>query len=190
MNWKINNKKFDSGFYTFIKSENKLSDKDLLTRLKIYNYQYLPEEKKKEAFQYDSSKLYITEVDEWTHVMDDWGFSFRKHLWMHKEKVIIRNLAKSFEVFQCSIGDSDGSFDFRYYKEGILQREYIIRNKKLSFTETYIAKNLGNPFVKEEIALKKPGEINKVLSVAELLGIKINHELAKIRSYRLLDINI
>jgi len=190
MNPKITQNKFNSGFFTFVKDYGEISDKELLKRLNVLHYQILPAEKGKNFFEYDCPKLYLTEDNEWTHIIDDYAYSFMKHLWIHREQEIILNLAKDFEIFQCSINEMDEGFGFSYYNGGRLQRQYIVRNRKSSFTETYVDKNFGDPFFNEEIALKKNGQKNKVLSVAELLGIKINHNLKDIRSYEILDMKI
>ena len=187
---KIINDRFNSGFFTFIKSKKKISDDELLRRLNIFNYKFLPEESKKLNLETDFPKLYITEVDEWTHIMDDFGYSFMRHLFIFREKDIINNLAKDFEIFQCSVDEAYSGFGFSYYKNGRLQRQYVVRNKKSSFTETYIAKDYGVPFPNEDSVLKENGQLNKVLSFAELAGIKINHELEKIRTYQILDMKI
>lgn len=175
---------FLTPYFIFIKDKSKLSDKDLLERLELKNYQLITDkdEKKTGGEKTDKRYLYITEDENWKHLMDDWLYT----LWFDKEaKLKIKNLSKEFDIFCCSIGESDSSFDFVFYQNGIIKREYIVEDPFLNGGK--VVKNLGEAFDIEEIALSKKDQFEKVLSIADSLGINIKHNLDKIRCYGRLE---
>lgn len=112
--------------------------------------------------------------------MDDWRYT----LWHNtnfRDNVI--KLSKHFDIFCCSIGDIDNSFNFRYFENGDLKREYVIEDPN----GEEVTKNFGVPFKGEEIALNKKEPLDKVLSIAKLVGINTEHQLNKIKCYARLE---
>ena len=88
--------------------------------------------------------------------MDDWLYT----LWFDKEvKVKIENLSKEFDIFCCSVGDTDNSFDFVFYQNGIKKREYVVEDP--FFNGGNVVKNLGEVFEIEKIALSKKTHLKK-----------------------------
>lgn len=140
------------------------------------------DEKKTAGEKPNKRYLYITEDENWKHLMDDWLYT----LWFDKKaKLKIENLSNEFDIFCCSVGDSDSSFDFVFYQNGIKKREYFVEDPFLNGGK--VIKNLGEVFEVEEIALLKKDQFKKVLLIADSLGINIKHNLEKIRCHGRLE---
>lgn len=168
---------WESPFYIFIKNGFKMSDQELFTQLGLNNCKldkYIDRE-----FPTKDRYCYLTEQDSWTHLMDDWSYS----LWHHKTiRNNIEKLSQKFDIFYCSVGDIDESFDFVFYERGKLRRKYIVEDPK--FNGGDLVENIGTPFPGEEVVLKIKDDIERVLKIARLVGVRIEHKQDKIRCYR------
>ena len=120
----------------------------------------------------------MVEDEKWTYLMDDWFYT----LW-HNEDIRkrIQSLSKNFEIFTCSVGDSDDSFDFTYFKQGKIIRQYIVEDPNFKGGE--VVRDIGKPFSIEKIALKKKAPYQKVMVIAKSFDIKMNHEKERVRIY-------
>jgi len=177
---RIINNRFSTPYFIFIKDNSKLSDKELFEKLGLENYELFSGnlERLFNAGGLKKRYLFLTEDGEWKHLMDDWFYT----LWHDKElKLKIKELSFDYDIFTCSVGDCDDSFDFVYYQKGNVKREYVVEDPKFNGGE--LVKNIGEPFRIENIALSKNSPFEKVLTVANSLGIAINHDLKKIRCY-------
>lgn len=81
---------------------------------------------------------------EWTHIADVYT------LWHSpKPAEFIEEYSKSYDVFRCSIGDIDESFEFEYYQSGNLVRKFVFDHDVFKNTQTVTedkgAKLLGEP---------------------------------------------
>jgi hypothetical protein len=171
---------FFAPYFIFVKDDSNLNDEELFKKIGLKDYQLVTnkDEKKPKGKKTNKRYLYITEDEKWKHIMDDWLYT----LWHDKEvKSIIKNLSKEFDIFCCSIGDCDDSFDFVYYQNGIERREYIVED--LQFKGGEVKKDFGEPFEIEKIALEKKDLFEKILTIAKHLGIDTCHNLEKIRCY-------
>ncbi len=161
-----------SPYFIFIKQSKRYTDIEILTLLGIKDF--LPTTHIKST----DRVVHITDDGNWTHVIDDWLYTqwHSKSVFNHIEK-----LAKKHDIFTCSVGDSDSSYDFHYFKNGKLVRRYIYDDPK--FDGGFVSEDYGIPIRGEEKALQKCDELNKVLSVAQLVGIEIKHQASQIRSF-------
>ena len=177
---RIINGRFHSPFFIFIKEGSNYSDCDLLEKLGINNY--LPLEGDQQA----SACLYITEDKEWAHVMDDWYYTLwhMKHL---HDKLI--DLSLLHDIFTCSVGEMDYSYDFNYYIDGAVVRRYIVQDSHCDRSKSVVVENLGPPMHGEELAFSCKEELDVVISLAESLGVVIKHDLSTIRCYGVPDLN-
>ena len=163
---------FFSPFYMFIKDNHQLEDEELLEQLGLTNYQLLQDAT-------ESRKcLYITEDNNWKHLMDDWSYT----LWHNKDiRNRLRELSQRFDVFYCSIGDYDESFDFVYCQQGMEKRKYVVEDPFYNGGE--VTENIGQALKAEEIALEEEEAVDKVLCLAVSLGVNIHHNLETTRCY-------
>src|SRR5687768_2423805 len=94
-------------FFIFIEGGQRYSDKQLLELLDLRGYQPC------EAPSIHSRSLAITEDARWTHIADDWFYT----LWHSRTiRARIAELGQTHEIFTCSVGDSDHSFNFEYFQ--------------------------------------------------------------------------
>ena len=162
--YNINNRVF-SPYLVFIKCARIYENHDLLKLLGLNNHNAI------EAEDDVASYFYIARCDEWVHVIDDWFYT----LWYSKNfRRNIGNLAKSYDVFTCSIGESDDSFDFEYYKNGELVRKFVVEDP--DDAEKIITENYGAPLYCEAAALSQDDNMDKVLYIAKSLGINVNYD--------------
>jgi hypothetical protein len=83
-------------------------------------------------------------------------------------------------VFACSVGDSDHSFDFVYYRGGRLVRRYVVEDH---FRGAHVVEDFGEPLPGEVAAFKESDELGKVMAVAASLGIKTDYTDSDLRVY-------
>ena len=181
---RLKNESLLSPFYVFINDNFELSDNQLFKILNLKGYSLITENEERLKGKWTNKEtlkkryLFLTEDKKWKHLMDDWMYT----LWFNKRiRKNLQELSKSFDVFCCSIGDWDDSFDFRYYVAGKEKRVYVVEDPKLNGGE--IVKNLGSPLEIEKIALSKKDSHEKILTIASFLGINIKHNLDEIRRY-------
>lgn len=173
-----------SPFYIFIKFGYPISDEDVLDKLGIRDYQELSLKETKEEYIREINKFYITELGDWTHIIDGWY-----GLWYSDIRTYIDEIAKNHEVFYASIGDIDDSFDFVYYQNSILRRKYVVEDPHFSRNKLVIKENYGSSLVGEEkILLQRDKDPwYTITELAQNIGISLNHPLENIRAYGVPD---
>ena len=177
----LSNGSFLASYYIFIRDGFKIREEELLERLGLLEYKLLDNEWKRNPkilLRKRKKHIFLAEVENWKHLMDDFTYSLRFNPDFENK---LNALSKSFDIFCCSIGDIDESFDFKYFENGALKREYIVEDPKFNGGE--ITKNFGQPLGNETVALEKKDLQDKVLSIAKLIGINTNHQLEKISCY-------
>ncbi|GAB5532510.1 MAG: hypothetical protein Roseis3KO_42870 [Roseivirga sp.] len=108
--------------------------------------------------------------------MDDPMYS----LWFDKEiRDRLKALSQEFDIFSCSVGDIDASYDFRYYQKGKITREFVVEDPKMNGGK--IVTDSGSPLPGEKVI--KKDQLEKVLHIARSLGITVKHNLSDIRCY-------
>jgi hypothetical protein len=109
---------------------------------------------------------------------DDWRYT----LWhMESTRPAIATLAKSFDIYACSVGDCDHSFDFVYYRDGRLVRKSVVRDP--DFRRGRVVENFGDPLPRESAAFKHHDESRIVLTIATSLGIQVPFDESHVRIY-------
>ncbi|WP_375560378.1 hypothetical protein ACE193_22180 [Bernardetia sp. OM2101] len=94
---------FDSPFLIFIKGVNHLSDKQVLQLLGLNTFKII------DSLEDREKSLYITRSTNWIHIMDNWLYD----LWHSTPfKNSVDKLGKEYDIFYCSVGDCDNSFDW------------------------------------------------------------------------------
>lgn len=156
-----------SPFYIFVKAQGLLDSAKLFSSLgvkvdKSSRTEMLPFAREK---RFPPPEVFYARLGEWGCVMD----SFWYGLWHTKEVWInIERLGEKYEVFCFSVGDSDCSYDFAYYKDGKKVRELVI-----------IDPEYNNPKVSVDFGDKLDGEkgtdingsIKSLLNLGQSLGI-------------------
>lgn len=104
-------------FFIYFHREPQLSDEQILDHFGLQAYQ--------SAVKLPPSSTYavITDTDDWTLLADDWLYG----LWhMPSTRNAIQLLAKTRDVLAWSIGDCDQSFEYTFYRNGELARQYTV----------------------------------------------------------------
>ena len=113
----IINGQLHSPYFIFVRRPHEFADADLLTRFRLHNY-----ERTESVAQLDRYAI-VADAGTWTLLADDWHYT----LWhMPTTGQTIEDLAATHDVFACSIGDIDQSFDFVYYRNAALVRKYVV----------------------------------------------------------------
>ncbi|MEM1216368.1 MAG: hypothetical protein AAGJ82_11820 [Bacteroidota bacterium] len=112
--------------------------------------------------------------------MDNWYYSLY-HL--NANYAFVDQLGDQVDIFQCSVGDADHSFDFKYYKDGQLRRSYCATNPSYRKGELEITVDVGASLPSEHLYLKSDDEFDKVLNIAFAQGAKLSPNPADIRAY-------
>jgi hypothetical protein len=104
----------------------------------------------------------VASLNGWRVLADDVCFTF----WhMSQRRTAIEALGRQFDLWACSAGDCDMSYDFVLYRQGTLRRKYVVDSPR--FTDR---------IVREEFGLPLPGEAEVVTPEAD--GMEICWQLA------------
>jgi hypothetical protein len=113
----------------------------------------------------------------WTMIADDFAYS----LWNSPvTRPAIAEIAQRCDVFTCSVGEADHSFDFDYFKDGQLVRRCFLPDPDF---KDLIKGNFGPPLPAEPQAFKQKSEIDIILDIASSLGIKTDYTREELRLY-------
>lgn len=129
---------------------------------------------------HDDACIYIYNDKNWIHLMDNWFYSNWHSTSLHDR---INVLGQTLEIFTCSVGDTDLSFNFKYYKDGVKRREYIVTSP--NDNDEIISLNFGQPLAGEKEGLKQEDQLKRVTYIAKSLGIKFPKTMYDLRCYQL-----
>ena len=132
----------------------------------------------------DKNCIYLYRQGEWVHIMDNYYYTH----WCSSEfQTSINELGKIYEVFTCRLKDNNDSYDFSYYRNGILLRQYI--SESPNYSDVIVKINTGEKLSAEL-------EINQIminmdipLIIAKSLGIELATKRENILCYEI-DLNI
>lgn len=171
---KIINGMPSSPYYIFI---NGISGKSDLEILSLLNLEIVKEIYLNNIIQDEENYIYLSRDENWVHLMDNLLYSH----WYSKEfSNQIEKLGKKLEIFTCSVGDSDLSFDFKYYNNGKKVREYVVESP--NYIDEILKLDIGIPIKGEQEGLKKDDQLERVLFIAQQLGVKLP-KLHKIKCF-------
>jgi hypothetical protein len=159
-------------YFIFVRAAGRYSDADLLNLFGLATYR--PTQAPRRLGRY----AVLAGDGEWTMLADDWFYT----LWhMPATRQAVRQLAQGCDVFACSVGDCDCSFDFVYYRDSRLVREYVVTDPE--FRGGNVVTNAGEPLPGETAAFREAGELQIVLAVASSLGIRTAYSPSDVRAY-------
>lgn len=161
-----------SPHFIFIRCDGAYTDAELLQKLELVGYERIKSPPDLRPY------VCITNDRQWTHIADDWSYT----LWhMPSTRDVIEEFGKDHEVFACSVGECDRSWEFVYYRNGRLLRKYIVEDPH--FRGGVVVEDHGVPLEGEEEARKLTDEQETVLAIASSLGIDVRHNERAIRVY-------
>ena len=104
----------------------------------------------------------------WTVLIDDWYYS----LW-HSEttRPAIRRLAQNMDIYACSVGECDNSYDFIYYRNGARVREYVVVDPDMK--SSIVKVDFGDPLPGETETLAEDDPCFGMLTIPVALGIPV-----------------
>jgi len=159
-------------YFIFLRSVGKYSDTDLLERFGLSTYR--PRKGAPRRGRY----AVLADDGQWTLLADDWNYT----LWhLPSTRPALAALGEKWDVFACSVGDCDRSFDFVYYRDARLVRRFVVADP--DFRGGDVVENVGEPLPGESTAFKQPDEMKIVLGIATSLGIKTDYTEQEIRVY-------
>jgi hypothetical protein len=159
-------------YFIFLRCAGRYSDSDLLQNFGLADYRPrkgLP----------DFGRYAILAADgQWSLIADDWHYT----LW-HKPSTrpLLANLGETCELFACSVGECDRSFDFVYYRDARLVRRYVVADPH--FQGGVVVENIGQPLPGESAAFQQSDELEIVLVIARSLGIPTDYSEHDLRIY-------
>lgn len=163
-----------SPFFIFVRCAGQYDDLDLLGQLGLNGYSRAV----KVPGRDDKSCVYITSDAQWMHIGDNYFYA----LWhMPELKQQIKDLATKHDIFTCSVGDCDDSFNFAYYRDGQLVRKYVVSDPHWNGGE--VTEDFGPPLPGEEEAMQQKDPLETILSIARSVGIDTRHTPEAVRIY-------
>lgn len=168
----IINDRLHTPFCIFVRSGNAYADRDLLRLVGMPHYRPIQPE------QRIRHHVTMANLGEWAMVADDWFYT----LWhMETKPEILARLGKLHETFACSVGDCDDSYDFEYHRAGRCVRRYVIDSP--SYNDQVVREDFGNPLSAERTAFQLEDLWNRVMAIAESLGIRTQVKAEELRLY-------
>jgi hypothetical protein len=172
------NQSYFSPFMIFIKGAAKLADSELLSLLNLNEYNRVEISNENQSGKDSIGYMFIANSDEWVCIMDDWNYA----LWCNEEnREKLLDASNEYDIFYCSVGDSDDSYDFAYFKTGEVIREYVVEDP--SFKGGKVVKDIGIPLPIESQALLHKENSEKVITIAKSFGIKFHLPKDEVRIY-------
>lgn len=162
-----------SPFFIFIRQPHGYSEAEILARFELSSYQ------RTTASSFRGRHAIMCDAGDWTMLADDWYYT----LWhMKTTRPAIEAIAEYHELYACSEGDCDRSFDFLHYHKGRLVRKYVVSSP--SFSDRVVAHDFGTPLPGEAALLKDDG-YNIGIELAATLGIQTRFTHEELRVYAL-----
>jgi len=124
--------------------------------------------------------LHVYRKRDWVHLMDNWWYTFWHSEALSKRVEVVGEM---LEIFVCSRGDADESFDFKYFKEGKKIREYVVESP--NYSDEIVKIDWGNPLPGEAEGLKQKDQLHRITHIAKSLGIRFPSALSEIQSYQM-----
>ena len=139
-------------FMIYVRSYNTLSDEDFMSLFGLRDYQKISP-----PLPFIGRHVVFANDTEWTHIADDYRYTL-----YHSPQTVeaIEELSKSYDVFSCSTGDIDESFELEYYQNKNLVRKLVFKHDVVKNTQ----------IVSVDTGTKLPGE------PAALDGLKVSAE--------------
>lgn len=163
-----------SPFFTFIKGLESKSDIEIF---KLFNFNKIElVENSREGN--DQNCLYLFRDGEWVHIMDNYYYTHWHSTQFHS---CINELGKIYELFSCRLKDVDESYDFSYYRNGKLLRQYITQSPNYSDIEVKV--NKGGKLPIELQLMENSENVDIPIIVANSLGIRLAKNRDKILCY-------
>jgi len=169
-----------SPFYIFIKGIHDQSDEEIIWLLGLVEHTKMgPPDKLPPGVRY-RNPVYIIRGQEWVHIMDNGSY----YLWHLTEiRTRLAELGNRYELFYCSVGDIDYSFDFCYYQNGRLIRHYVVPAPTFNPNKLVVEKDMGEPLPGELQALQYREPYNMIMALAHSLGIDLRHQAKAIKTF-------
>jgi hypothetical protein len=159
-------------FFIFVRCAGELSDADLLRLFGLSAYQ--PAMFPGRAGRY----AILADDGDWAMIADD----FRYTLWhMPSTRPTLEELGQNYDLFSCSVGDTDNSFEFEYYQGSRMVRRYVVEDRYCSGRR--VVEDAGKPLSGEAFAFKKADGFEIVRRVASSLGLRTDYSERDIRVY-------
>ena len=159
-------------YFIFVRGAGRYSDAELLRLFGLSAYRPM------KSSHHSGHHAILGDDGPWTMIADDWHYT----LWyMPTTRPALQELGQSCDVFACSVGDCDHSFDFEYYSSGRLVRRYVVADP--DFRGGVVVENTGRPLLGEPAAFRESDELRRVLAVAASLGIRTDYAEGDVRVY-------
>lgn len=127
--------------FIFIKDNNELSPSQIIEALNIHTINPSIEENGiLEELQFIRKNNWIYLIDHGWHL-----YVFLDYLYSGLSRI-----GKKYELFFCTAGDVDTSYDFKYYNNKELVRDFSFQFENHSDGEGKIVSDYGTPFLVEE----------------------------------------
>lgn len=158
----------------FLRAAGRFTDQGLLEYFGFSNY--VPSDLAPMLGEY----LLIASDNEWIMLADSWSYTLGNSESAYR---LAADLGLSgIEVFLCSVGDTDRSFDFAYYLHGIMVRKYVVIDPDYK-KPPKVVENTGVPLPGEAEAFLEKDEMRLVQSIARSLGIKTDYRRDELRVF-------
>ncbi len=171
-------------YFIFVRCGHDLIADQILQKFGLSSYQ-----RNKEVPLFQRYAI-LADADGWLLLADDWFYT----LW-HRSSTgtAISELAREYDLFACSVGDCDESFDFLYYESAQLIRKYVCIDP--DFRGGSVLEDFGEPMAGEAKAFHHPqaleqpraiqgkDKLSLVMEIASSLGIRTHFREDEIQIY-------
>ena len=163
--------------FLFVRGRATVSDRSLLKCLGLEDYEAVPS-----GMRPSRPHVFLDGDDEWLHLADDLRYSLCNRGFQAAFDSVA-NCFPGLDVFGAWAGDCDYSFGFAYRSGGGWSRNFEVWDYHFDRSKRDIVINSGKPLA-AEFPLEETGDpLKYVLSLAESLGVRLNHTANSLRCY-------
>ena len=164
-----------SPYFIFIKG---ISNKTDETILQLFGFQEI-EQVSIQQDRNDKNCIYFYKDGDWVHLMDNYYYT---HWHLKDFNSRIYELGKEYEIFTCRLKDVDESYDFIYFKNGKLKREYLSYSP--DYTEIIVTADYGDKLAGESVPSSFQNDYDRPLLIAKGVGIRLAKTEDEILCYK------
>lgn len=169
-----------SGFYIMLKNTNVEAIFEQLNAIGMKDITRLDAPSDRE----EEFEFALLRTPYWTIICDNLYYSLLNNNYKFS---ILRKLGQQTDLFYYWVGDIDYAYGFGYYENGEIIRDRYVSNRSMVEGDVKVERDFGPPFPNEEEYLQRAGENEKLLPIANGLGIffpETNDDI-EIYAYRL-----
>lgn len=120
----------------------------------------------------------LTRCSSWTHIADDWLYT----LWHRRDRLsLYEALSREALLFTFAVGDTDQSYEFALYRDGVPLRRHVVISPR--YSDRVVRESSGEPLAREDPWLLQSDGSDIGFELAASLGIEVDQSQRPLRCF-------